>query len=127
MKGLLGLDLHLYIKGNLSGNRTERDLHDCLRDLDYSTIIREMIDITQDSRWTKEGWACFECLSSFFEDMLPAWWLERKRKAGKTIMKDCRHGYDCKKQMWEQGFRHASQFNHLCKPIQPNTGTSIEL
>jgi hypothetical protein len=86
IEGRLKLDFHLYFKGNMRENRAEKGIDDCLR-VDYSTIIGEMVDNKQNSNWTKEGWACFQCLSEFFRDMLPAWWLEKKRKGQSHLPK----------------------------------------
>ena len=78
-EGLLKLDFHMYFKGNLWTNRAE-GISGCLQAVDFPTIMGEMVDNNQNSNWTKEGWACHLCLSTFFTDMLPAWWLERKKK-----------------------------------------------
>jgi len=118
-EGLLKLDFHMYFKGNLWKNRAE-GIHDCLRAINFPTIIGEMLDNNQNSNWTKEGWACGPCLFTFFMDMFPAW-LERKRKAGITIMKDCPYGYDCDEQKWDKDLNHAENFNHLCEPTQRKT------
>ncbi|KAF8129965.1 hypothetical protein EV363DRAFT_1337116 [Boletus edulis] len=88
---------------------------------DWSKLVHEMFACRSDeyAKWSKGDWICGGCWSSFFEDTMWRWRLAQKQKAGEHIGENCRYGYNCKKQCFEEA--HAKQFNHLCKPIEEAT------
>jgi len=119
LKGFLWCDLGFkyLVKGQLAKNQAERGLHNILCKMDYSMLMCQLFDMrgSEYSNWAKEDWVCYNCVSEFFIDTMPFWWLERKREAGTPIMRDCWCGYDCPQQ---SQLKHAQQFNHLCVPTR---------
>lgn len=84
LKGIILLDWHFVVKGGLLCNKEESPFIDSkhLRSMNFVTLFRELLDSRQDlySHWSKEKWACYECLSGFLRDNLLFWSLDRKRK-----------------------------------------------
>ena len=69
-------------KGELIRNKAEARLSSTVRGMEYSTLINEIFVCKRGpySHWSKDAWACRDCLTEFIRDNLPFWWLDRKRR-----------------------------------------------
>lgn len=58
---------------------------------------------------------CADCIQGFVIELLPQWWVDRRRKGGATIPEDkCCYGWNCSTMTRDPS--HAMELNHFCKP-----------
>ncbi|EED81328.1 predicted protein [Postia placenta Mad-698-R] len=71
-----------HLKGKLGLNEQDRAMGKVARAMDCSKLLHELFNVARDPyrNWSRKEWFCHDCIRNLYEDTLPFWWLERKKR-----------------------------------------------
>ena len=88
LQGMPGLQLSLFLPGNLPHNFTE--LNEATCDMTYAQIVAQLFRSKEIpfEKLTERDWLCVICVKDFIEHHFCQWWLDNKD--GSTIVSTIR-------------------------------------